>query len=105
MQVQTEAGMLDFDQLEIREDYQHTEKGRLTRTQMLHEGKVVREHVNLNEWRGLDPAKLEFRDSVIHTDNSRNLISEWFIDGELVRRNQSATILSGLELFGGQQQI
>lgn len=104
-QVETDAGMIDLDKLEIREEYQIADKGRLTRTQMIHEGKVVREHVNLNEWRGLDPAKLEFRDSVTMTDNSRNLVSEWLIDGEVVRRNGSATILSGLAMAGDQALI
>lgn len=104
-QVQTESGMFDLDKLEIREDHQITNEGRLTRTQMMHEGKVVREHVNLNEWRGLDPAKLEFRDSVTMTDNSRNIVSEWLMDGAVVRRNGSATILSGLSLSGDQATI
>lgn len=104
-QVETEAGMIDLKDLEIREDYQITEAGRLTRTQMKHNGKLVREHVNINEWRGLDPAKLQFRDSVTHTDNSRNLVSEWLIDGQVVRRNQTATILAGLAITNDQAKI
>jgi hypothetical protein len=105
MQVETEAGMIDLKDLEIREEYQNTDEGRLTKTQMLHEGNVVREHVNENKWRGLDPAKLTFRDTVTSTDNSRDHVSEWIQGGEVVRRNVNVTILRGLSLSGDQARI
>jgi len=98
MQVETDKGLIDFDQLEIVESYLQTPEARLTKTQMLFNGEVVREHVNESKWRGLDPSEIEFTDFANITDNSRDVISEWRVGGELVRRNQFTTILRTLDM-------